>query len=299
MIDLQKLIYFKSVVEEQSYTKAADKLYISQPTISKSIALLEKQYKNPLLVRDSKKVYPTKAGKILYNIALKLLENAQNAEIEISEKITDEMVPIDIGLPPVSGAKLIPIIYNDLVKESIIINEVIEDGSYNLINLVEKEQLDIAYVILESVPDIHDLKTVEISKGSIKVLVNSNWNIAKKETVNIKELLNLPYFPYKNSSFIQNKINEILEKNKLKLNKLHTYSQVMSLINAVTNGVGFMFVMENEFYLLKNNSNIKTLDLEPKIEYKTCFIYKDKFYTKKSVRDFIKLVKKNLNIENR
>ena len=62
---LEQLKIFKTIVEEGSFKKAADKLYLSQPAVSLQIQNLEKQLNVPLFYRDKRKAYLTESGKLL------------------------------------------------------------------------------------------------------------------------------------------------------------------------------------------------------------------------------------------
>lgn len=78
-MDLAQLQYFLSVADHLSFTKAAEELYVSQPTISKQIALLEKELGIKLFLRSTRGVQLTFAGQTLYpdvRDALRLLEGA-------------------------------------------------------------------------------------------------------------------------------------------------------------------------------------------------------------------------------
>lgn len=70
---LTQLNYFREVVNLQSFTKAANKLYISQSTLSKSIRALEEEYNVILINRGVKNFEVTKEGYILYEYAERIL----------------------------------------------------------------------------------------------------------------------------------------------------------------------------------------------------------------------------------
>lgn len=79
------LEYFVAVSEELHFTKAADKLNISQPTLSQQIRLLEQELGTPLFHRSGKKNFLTQAGQILLEHTRRVFHELDQAKLEINE----------------------------------------------------------------------------------------------------------------------------------------------------------------------------------------------------------------------
>ena len=80
-MELRHLRYFVAVVEEQSFTKAAEKLLIAQPPLSRQIQNLEQELGALLFERGSRPLRPTVIGRFFYQQALKLLANADEIKL--------------------------------------------------------------------------------------------------------------------------------------------------------------------------------------------------------------------------
>ena len=76
-MELRHLRYYVAVVEEQSFTKAAEKLFIAQPPLSRQIQNLEAELGTQLFERGSRPLKTTEAGQFFYQHAVKLLSNAE------------------------------------------------------------------------------------------------------------------------------------------------------------------------------------------------------------------------------
>lgn len=76
-MELRHLRYFVAVVEEQSFTKAAEKLFIAQPPLSRQIQNLEAELGIALFERGSRPLKTTQAGYFFYQHAVKLLNNSE------------------------------------------------------------------------------------------------------------------------------------------------------------------------------------------------------------------------------
>ena len=76
-MEFKQLQSFVAVVQEKSFTKAASKLFLSQPTISTHIYQLEEELHTKLIVRTTKSITITPKGKELYGYAMNILELKQ------------------------------------------------------------------------------------------------------------------------------------------------------------------------------------------------------------------------------
>lgn len=72
-IDMKELEAFVAVVDRGSFSRAAESLYLTQPTISAHVAALERKLSIKLLVRTTKEIYPSDAGNLLYDYAKEIL----------------------------------------------------------------------------------------------------------------------------------------------------------------------------------------------------------------------------------
>jgi DNA-binding transcriptional LysR family regulator len=84
-MDLRKLESFVSIVKHGSFTKAADELYLTQPTITGHIQSLENKLGTVLLNRNGKAISLTEAGQILYKHAVNILNTKEQALFSLAE----------------------------------------------------------------------------------------------------------------------------------------------------------------------------------------------------------------------
>lgn len=107
-VKLRQLEYFVTVVDEQSFTRAAQRLYVAQPSLSKQVAALEAEMGGPLLERLPRGIRLTPAGRALLpdaRAAIRAAERAGRAvrmthELEAGEIEIATLLSIAIGLLP-------------------------------------------------------------------------------------------------------------------------------------------------------------------------------------------------------
>jgi DNA-binding transcriptional LysR family regulator len=98
-INLNRLAYFAAVVDVASFTRAADRLGITKTVVSQQVARLEQELKTSLLVRTTRRVEPTEAGRLLHARCLMILREAENAFAELAQANAKPMGLLRIAAP--------------------------------------------------------------------------------------------------------------------------------------------------------------------------------------------------------
>lgn len=106
-MDIKQLEYFVAVADRQSITRGAAALYVSQPTVSQQIRLLEAELGQPLFERRPGGVTLTDAGRTLLRYALRILQNRQEALAQIRGEREREG-SVRIGVLPTMNWDILP-----------------------------------------------------------------------------------------------------------------------------------------------------------------------------------------------
>ncbi len=96
-MELRELKYFLAVAREQSISKAASSLFVTQPNLSRQMQNLEKEVGQRLFIRGTRKITLTEAGRLLYKRAEEIIELYNKTETELNKPITDMRGDIYIG----------------------------------------------------------------------------------------------------------------------------------------------------------------------------------------------------------
>lgn len=119
-MDFHQLRVFVEVVKQKSFSRAAENVFLSQPTVSAHIKALENEVGVPLLDRSQRQPMPTEAGKILFRYAQQLLGLKEEALSTIQQEYEIIKGQLHIAASSVPGTYLLPgmlIFFNRLYPE--------------------------------------------------------------------------------------------------------------------------------------------------------------------------------------
>ena len=102
-MDIRTLRYFVEVVRQQSFTRAAEKLFVTQPTISKMLKNLEDELNCTLLIRDGRKLLLTDTGRVVFERGLAILAEFRQLEAELDDINHLTKGLLRLGIPPMVG----------------------------------------------------------------------------------------------------------------------------------------------------------------------------------------------------
>ena len=116
-MDLRDLECFVVICEEKNFTAAAERLYISQPAISKTLNKLEEELGLRLINRNQKPIALTAEGEVLVKLAREILAQFQAAQATMAEFKNLKRGSVTIAVPPMTGAYFFPPLFAGFKKK--------------------------------------------------------------------------------------------------------------------------------------------------------------------------------------
>lgn len=186
-----QLEYFVRVVEEKSFTKAAERLFISQPALSKSIRALEQELGVTLFRRDPREVSLTGEGEIVYRYAMDILSYWKARTEELTAALEQGKGTLRFGLPPSVGSVFFSRVLHEYgVKFPQVNIQIFEGTSKKIETMVTEDQIDLG-VVIEPYENPHmRLKTVY--RSDVVLAVSQKHRLARRATVDFAELKEEP-----------------------------------------------------------------------------------------------------------
>lgn len=275
-MELRHLRYFLAVANELSFTKASEKLFISQPPLSRQIKELENEIGAKLFDRNNKKIALTEAGKFFKEEIVNQLQNLESVILKtkkIAENISGEY---RIGYISSTFSDTITKLVQFLTKKYPYLNiKLYEVSTIKQILALEQGKLDLAIVRAPLVSTKIDSK-LWFKDSYALVFNNSKTKI--KDVDDLSKLknelfvfFNKDYAPMYYSSLI-----EICSQYGFTPNIVHESNNINSIIQLVRNGLGVSIVPsslkknhiypELSFLDLDNNFSTDVLLATPKNE---------------------------------
>jgi LysR family nitrogen assimilation transcriptional regulator len=150
-MDIRQLKYFVAIVEAGSFSKAAERLWVAQPSLSQLISGMEADLKKQLLIRSPKGAVPTEAGKVLYRHARTILRQMEQVREELKQDSLSESGPVALGLPTTIASVLSVPLYRRVRQRFPGIRlQIFESMSGYLSELLANSRLDLAFLFRDS-----------------------------------------------------------------------------------------------------------------------------------------------------
>ncbi|MGE5631017.1 MAG: selenium metabolism-associated LysR family transcriptional regulator [Caulobacteraceae bacterium] len=241
-MDFRQIEAFVYVVRHKSFSRAADAIFLTQPTISSHISSLENEMGVMLIDRSGKEIVPTKAGKVFYDYANNLINIRDNAIFTLGEFSKKVEGKIEIAASTVPAEYLLP----DLMLG---FRKLYENISFSV------QQLDSNQVVEELLEKNYELgmvgTVIENSKLEYHYLTedrlvlaapnNKKFNSIKSDTIPF-ELLENECFIYRESgSGTRQEFEKIFHKNGINPGSIKIAAQfnsVDAIKQAVSKGLG-------------------------------------------------------------
>ncbi len=173
-MDLKQIEYFTAIVEEGSINRAAKRLGMTQPPVSKQMQLLEEELGCPLFVRSSKPLELTQEGRILYERGITLLAMAKGVGQAVKECRHVNSGTLRIGLvSSVSEMAVRKFISPFSRKYPGVSYELFEANTYELLARLKSRQFDLALV--RTPYPTHALVSQELPRGDMLAVWNKKY----------------------------------------------------------------------------------------------------------------------------
>jgi DNA-binding transcriptional LysR family regulator len=193
------------VVKCRSFTKAAEALHITQPTISKMVKSIEEELGVVLLNRSGKYVEPTDAGLAIMNQAQLIVNSFDSLSSDLADIVQLKKGKIRVGLPPMAGARFFPKVIGEFRREYPLIRiELIEDGAKTIEKGVESGSLDIGVVVMPTDDDL--FQSFPFVRENLMLIVHPEHRLAKSSGVPLEELSEEPFILFREDFALHDRI---------------------------------------------------------------------------------------------
>ncbi len=245
MLDLRKLAVFVAVIEEESFSRAAHKCHLSQPTVSGHIKGLEEFFRVPLFERHTREVRPTRAGRLLYRYAKRILKLSAELEREMFLFAQGRQGSLFLGGSTIPGQYILPALLGKFKERHSAVKMTLKIGdTKEIVRQVALGELDLG-VVGARIPE-EDLHFEPLWEDKIILIVPPAFE-KKEKQLSLKELTEIPLLVREEGSGTWLVVREKLVEEGLSPEALKVVAELGSteaVKQGVKKGLGAAFVSE-------------------------------------------------------
>ncbi len=211
-MNLSHLYYFRTLAEVQHYTRAAEQLFITQPTLSNAVSQLEKELGIPLFEKDGRNVKMTKQGRDFNMYISQALELIDKAVDVAHEQAGAPSGSFDLGVIYTIQADYLPRLlrgFRTKYGQNIKINTY-QGLTESLVDDLMAGRYDVVFG--SQIPERGDLGYVPVVSQRLVALVHDFSPFATRESVSFEELSHAKMYTYPKETALGGEVNEILRK---------------------------------------------------------------------------------------
>lgn len=258
-MNLNHLNYFRVLAKLEHYTQAADKLSITQPSLSHAMSSLEKDLGTYLFEKQGRNIKLTKYGKIYFEYVDRALSELEKGERKLRELTNISSGTIELGYIYTLGPTFVPALIKSFVSIGENKNIKFSFGQGTTKSLIEdlkNEKFDI--VLCSYVENEEDVEFIPIEREELVVIVANEHPLAKKDTIDLRDLDNYSFIGFSEKSGIRPLINSLFEQVNIKPNIICEVEEDNAVIGLVEINYGIAVVPK--ISSLKNY-NVKVLPI--------------------------------------
>jgi DNA-binding transcriptional LysR family regulator len=271
---------FLSVIETKSFTKAGEKLGLTQSGVSHTISTIESELDITLLNRNRNGVSLTDAGQRILPHIRDIVHSVELLEQEAA--LVKELVigKVKIGSFPSVSAKILPNIIKNFQYEYPGIDIELHEGGYDdITHWITSGVVDIGFVTLP----VREFETIYLTRDHLYVLLPENHPLGTKKAISVKEIENEAFIMPK--SGCDTLVRELFKKNKVNPKIKLEIGDNNTIISMVQENLGITILPE--LTIPKYNINIRQVPLDTNVYREIAFGLKSIKNSSPSVKKFI------------
>ena len=282
---IRHLQIFVAVADCGKMRAAAERLHISQPSVSQAVRELESYYNIKLFERLSQRIYITETGKKLLPYARHIIDSFETMEGFINDTSSGNV--IRVGGSVSVGTRLLPPMIKSLENEVPDVDVcVIVDNTAAIEGKIQRSELDIA--VVEGIVRSDELVKKDIYDDELVLVVGPEHELFNHPGIKLKELTKHALISRESGSVERNQFEQFLLEHDIKMKNKWSCSNTETIKKAVLNGEGIAIlsrmVIEKEIAA----GEVRVLNVEnTRMKRKIKLIYHKNKYISQSMKQFI------------
>lgn len=296
MIEMRQLVYLDAVYKHKNFTKASRELYVSQPTVSAAIRVMEQELGMTLIERTPKSVVFTPAGEILMQRVRSLLSDYNDMLTEANELSRKESYTLRLGIASILSSDIFPLIYKDfLPNHSEIKIHLDEDSGLGHIRKLMCEELDMAFNGIPEDLNTDELNAIPVCRREIKLIMHNSHPLAQYDKIPIEKLdrenVSMLYSP----GVMEQLLERTFSAGNIQPNVVSEHSQIHGMLEMARTGCSVGFInLAPEATEMEKYEDLVLRSFEQPIEFMVGFMMRRKKYLPPVCKELIHFISEAL-----
>jgi DNA-binding transcriptional LysR family regulator len=267
-VELRHLRYFVAVAEMENVSRAALKLHVSQPALSRQIRDLEDEIGFSLLERTAKSVRLTDAGRAFLDNARALLQSADDAVTKARAVASTEPTELHVGYSPTPTAEILPKTLRAFQRKMPNVHVRLHDWSNkDILDGIRDGRLQLGLIVPPLKANaLHDVRYEELFHERVCVAVALQHPFARRRAIPITEVAAEPLIGLTREDYpnYYDYLSMIFSKVKQKPRVVEEHDSSSGVISAVEAGTGVAIGADTFGHSFGNRVKVLHITPEPK-----------------------------------
>lgn len=291
-MEIRVLQYFLAITREESISKAAESLHLTQPTLSRQMKELEDEFGKQLFVRGNRKITLTEDGMLLRKRAIEILNLVEKTEAEMMNQTQELSGNIYIGCGETEGIRLIAKVINNVRKKyPQVYFHIYSGNSDDISERLEQGLLDFGIFIGATNMTSFDFLNLPIH-DTFGIYMRKDCPLASHLTITADDLRQLPLI-CSDQLMVKNLLAGWIGGNQRKFNIVSTYNLIYNASLLVEEGCGYALGLKGLIHT-SDNSTLCFKPLEPQLEVGLTLAWKKYQHLSKISEYFLSEIQKEI-----
>jgi DNA-binding transcriptional LysR family regulator len=239
-----RLVVFRTVAEQQSFRKAAEELYLTQPAVSLQIKALEEDLGVQLFDRSGPHAGLTAAGTVLLKCTRRVQQIMARAEHEIAALTGDRAGRLTLGASTTIAQYVLPRLLGEFCAENPrVYPNLLSGNTEHIVNAIREKKITLGFI--EGPPRTRDVRTEPILRDEILLIAPAAHEWTEQASITCADLATAPLLMRERGSGTRRITEMALERQGIKRRALQIVMELDSteaIKSAVEAGLGVGFV---------------------------------------------------------
>ncbi|ASQ45239.1 LysR family transcriptional regulator [Legionella clemsonensis] len=244
-MDINQIRAFIAAADFQSFTLAADYLYITQSAISKRIATLENEIKTPLFIREHNRLVLTEAGKIFLPHVIEAVQTIQSGISAVRQFLDKEKNPLKVGVDFLIGSFMLPDLLASFGKDHSNLNFSVSYLSPLMsFKALRNRDIEICLNCISS-KIAHEFELIPLFTLPYVIKTSRAHPLLKEKNLNLRKILEHPGIVMPKYAPPRQLLEEYVFRKNLTIAVRHEAEPIYALLKLAKLGLGWCFLPKN------------------------------------------------------